>query len=59
MMDPSHDEIRECKCDCHKPGVTMFHCVPCCDHDGFALNKPPLFASGAWKRSYETPEQAD
>lgn len=23
--------ISKCNCKCHKPGVTMLHCMPCCN----------------------------
>lgn len=23
----------ECTCDCHKPGMVVFHCMPCCRYE--------------------------
>lgn len=34
-VDPNYP----CKCDCHRPGSTMVHCMPCCwdaSYCGFA-----------------------
>lgn len=25
-----HPEVHQCSCPCHKPGVRMIHCRPCC-----------------------------
>lgn len=29
-----HQEARKagCDCDCHRPGVTMMHAIPCCEY---------------------------
>lgn len=23
----------ECECECHYPGISVFHCMPCCGED--------------------------
>ena len=31
-MKWSEDDL--CKCDCHKEGIIIMHCFPCCDNCG-------------------------
>lgn len=36
MINPATGKMQtvlitgQCDCDCHKPGVYMMHCMPCC-----------------------------
>jgi hypothetical protein len=46
----------KCDCECHTPGVVMFHCMPCCNEDRIptGYGKKPLFVGHAWKSSAES-----